>query len=397
MERVEDDVAFGLENRGWPRGGDARPRAGGAREVGLGGLERRRTTTPLGRPAAAARARRRARAAARDPGPRRADGEPRPAGGRARSSPGWPRSRRRGAATIVLVEHRVDVAWPLADSSWRSTPTAGRSTSGARRGPRAIRSRAMRRQGSGCPTTTARHARPAAHAGQRPGRPSSTAQRRPLRLRRGRPVVRDIDFAPGRAERIALVGTERQRQVDARPAARRPAAPRPRGRCCSAAARRASRRPSWRAGPATSSRIRSSSSSAPRRRGGDARARRAGARAAPEALMDRLGLPLEAFGARSPYRCRAASSAGCRWRACSCAARGAGPRRADVRPGPPRPRGTARDPPRAPRATGSACSPRPTTSASSRTSPAGSSGSKAGWIVHVELAEGGLTTAEIVA
>ena len=44
MERVEDDVAFGLESRGWPRDAMRARVPEALAEVGLGGLERRRTT-----------------------------------------------------------------------------------------------------------------------------------------------------------------------------------------------------------------------------------------------------------------------------------------------------------------------------------------------------------------
>ena len=44
MERVEDDVAFGLESRGWPRDAMLARVPEALVEVGLGGLERRRTT-----------------------------------------------------------------------------------------------------------------------------------------------------------------------------------------------------------------------------------------------------------------------------------------------------------------------------------------------------------------
>ena len=96
-------------------------------------------------------------------------------------------------------------------------------------------------------------------------------------------------------------------------------------------------------------------------------------------------------------RCRAVSSGGCRWHRRSSATRRSScstsrrTGRTDAAT-----RHCSRSWPRT-SATGPPCWPRPTTSGSSRTSPAGSSGSKAGAIVHVELAEGGLTTAEIVA
>ena len=85
MERVEDDVAFGLENRGWPSLVMQAPGPGGARRVGSRGLAAAPVETPVGRPAAAARDGRRPGGATRAARARRADGQPRP--GRRRRGP----------------------------------------------------------------------------------------------------------------------------------------------------------------------------------------------------------------------------------------------------------------------------------------------------------------------
>jgi len=113
MERVEDDVAFGLENRGWPRQAmhDRVPVA--LEEVGLGALGRARTTTLSG-----GQQQRLALAGALAPGSRLLVlDEP-----TANLDPGGARAfierlaaLRAAGTTIILVEHRVELAWRLAD------------------------------------------------------------------------------------------------------------------------------------------------------------------------------------------------------------------------------------------------------------------------------------------
>ncbi len=114
MEWVEDDVAFGLEGRAWPRE-EMLPRIPAALvEAGLEGFERRRTALLSGgeqqRLALAG-------AAAPRPGLLVLD-EPTanldPPGAVAFAAR-LAAVREARAATIVLVEHRADLAWPLAD------------------------------------------------------------------------------------------------------------------------------------------------------------------------------------------------------------------------------------------------------------------------------------------
>jgi energy-coupling factor transporter ATP-binding protein EcfA2 len=113
MERVEDDVAFGLERLGLPRDEMQRtvPRALAA--VGLAGLERRRSATLSG-----GEQQRLALAGAVAPAPPiLVLDEPTanldPAGARAFME--RLAALRAGGTTIVLVEHRVELAWQLAD------------------------------------------------------------------------------------------------------------------------------------------------------------------------------------------------------------------------------------------------------------------------------------------
>ena len=152
MERVEDDVAFGLENRGWPRERDARPRAGGARGRRAGRVRATPGAPPLRRGAAAPRAGRRPRPAPGPARPRRADGEPRP-GRRAPRSSSRSLAGARGerSTTIVLIEHHAEDRLAAGRRVLALGSTGARSTSGRRR--RSLtRSRAgCATPGSGCP------------------------------------------------------------------------------------------------------------------------------------------------------------------------------------------------------------------------------------------------------
>ncbi|HEY6056540.1 MAG TPA: ATP-binding cassette domain-containing protein [Candidatus Limnocylindrales bacterium] len=114
MDRVEDDVAFGLENRGWPIAA-MRTRVGEALvEVGLAGFERRRSIRLSG-----GEQQRLALAGVLAPRPRvLVLDEPTANLDPAGTTAFFDRLRgirARRAATIVLVEHRVDLAWPIAD------------------------------------------------------------------------------------------------------------------------------------------------------------------------------------------------------------------------------------------------------------------------------------------
>jgi energy-coupling factor transporter ATP-binding protein EcfA2 len=114
MERVEDDAAFGLESRGWPAEAMRERVPEVLADVGLAGLERRRSTRLSG-----GQQQRLALAGALAPRPGiLVLDEPTanldPDGARAFADR-LAEVRAARAATIVLVEHRVDVAWPLAD------------------------------------------------------------------------------------------------------------------------------------------------------------------------------------------------------------------------------------------------------------------------------------------
>ncbi len=114
MERVEDDVAFGLESRGWERDAMIERVPEALAETGLDGFERRRTTRLSG-----GQQQRLALAGVLAPRPGiLVLDEPTanldPEGARAFADR-LASLRAARAATIVLVEHRVDVAWRLAD------------------------------------------------------------------------------------------------------------------------------------------------------------------------------------------------------------------------------------------------------------------------------------------
>jgi energy-coupling factor transport system ATP-binding protein len=114
MDRVEDDVAFGLENLGWPAAAMRARVPEALALVGLAGFERRRSTTLSGgeqqRLALAGVLAPRPGVLVLDEPTANLD----PPGARAFAAR-LAELRRRRAATIVLVEHRVEIAWPLAD------------------------------------------------------------------------------------------------------------------------------------------------------------------------------------------------------------------------------------------------------------------------------------------
>ncbi|MEZ0240701.1 MAG: ABC transporter ATP-binding protein [Chloroflexota bacterium] len=114
MDRVADDVAFGLENRGWPLGAMRSRVPEALAVVGLSGYEARRSGRLSG-----GEQQRLAIGGVLAPQPGvlvldepTANLDPDGAGALFAHVA---EIKRRGAMTIVLVEHRVELAWPLAD------------------------------------------------------------------------------------------------------------------------------------------------------------------------------------------------------------------------------------------------------------------------------------------
>jgi energy-coupling factor transport system ATP-binding protein len=236
MERVGDDVAFGLENVAWPLGAmRARvPEALGA--VGLAGFEGRRSTRLSG-----GEQQRVALAGVLAPAPGllvldepTAQLDPR---GAAAVFGILAALRERRAATIVLVEHRASLAWPLADvvlalgDDGRPIDVGPPATVLRRSGQALANAGIWLPEAStevvaaGAASTDGRTpgdvAPPPApgDAAPPPGAPGDVAPPPPgggvpvltldevrFGFQRGQPVLRSIDLAVAPGERIALVG-----------------------------------------------------------------------------------------------------------------------------------------------------------------------------------------------
>jgi energy-coupling factor transporter ATP-binding protein EcfA2 len=207
MERVEDDVAFGLENRGWPRPEMLDRVQVALAEVGLGGLGRLRTTTLSG-----GQQQRLALAGALAPHSRllvldepTANLDP----GGARAFVERLAALRAAGTTIVLVEHRVELAWRLADRvlvlgrDGRPTDLGTPSEVVGRSG------RALLDAGIWLPDEVdaalgvkPRAAPPPAVLGE----PLVAARGLEFGYRRGSPVVRDVDVEVAAGDRLTIVG-----------------------------------------------------------------------------------------------------------------------------------------------------------------------------------------------
>jgi energy-coupling factor transporter ATP-binding protein EcfA2 len=218
MERVEDDVAFGLENRGWPRPAMHERVPEALAEMGLGGLERSRSRRLSG-----GQQQRLALAGALAPRPDvlvldepTANLDP---AGAAAFLERLGRLRAEGSTTIVLIEHLVEAAWPMADLILAlddggrpidfGTPEEVERRSAAR----------MRAAGIWLPEAVERRL-PAMEAAPRvrprdgeagadargDARPIIVASGLRFGYDRREPVLRDVELRIDAGERVALVG-----------------------------------------------------------------------------------------------------------------------------------------------------------------------------------------------
>ena len=207
MDRAGDDVAFGLENRAWPLPAmrDRVPTALAA--VGLGSFEHRRGTRLSG-----GEQQRLALAGVEAPGPSvLVLDEPTanldPAGATALFGR-LEALRRERRTTIVLVEHRADLAWPLADLVLALDATGTPIDLGAPEDLLGRSGERLSREGIWLP-------RDLADPGSARGRPSPAAVGAELVRfdgvryaygRGGQPAIRDVTLEIGTGERVALVG-----------------------------------------------------------------------------------------------------------------------------------------------------------------------------------------------
>ena len=209
MDRVEDDVAFGLENRAWPPEAMHRRIPEALAEVGLAGFERRRPNRLSG-----GQQQRLALAGVLAPGPGllvldepTANLDPE---GTAAFFDRLAAVRATRAASIVLVEHRMERAWPLADRVLALGTDGGPIDLGSPDEVVARSGEQLRRAGIWLPASVeaaldrAVGGEPGPPAGeaapQAAGRSIVAAESVDFAYERGRPVLRDVSLAIAEGE-----------------------------------------------------------------------------------------------------------------------------------------------------------------------------------------------------
>jgi energy-coupling factor transporter ATP-binding protein EcfA2 len=211
MERVEDDVAFGLENRAWPRTAMVPRVTEAMAEVGLAAMHRRRSRRLSG-----GQQQRLALSGALAPRPGLlVFDEPTanldPEGARALMA-ALAQLQGERSTTVVLIEHRVELAWPLADMVLALDATGRQIDAGPTADVAARSGSEMAEAGTWLPASLDRgeHQR-------KPGSIRAPAARETdplivtasgLRFGYDRevPVIRDMSLDAFAGERIALVG-----------------------------------------------------------------------------------------------------------------------------------------------------------------------------------------------
>ena len=223
LERVEDDVAFGLENRDWSRDAMLARVPEAIAEAGLAGLERRRSNRLSGgqqqRLVLAGVLAARPAILVLDEPTSNLD----PAGAAALFAR-LAHLRADQSTTIVLIEHRVDAAWPLADVVLALGPDGapidvgapdevlGRS--GERMaaagiwlpGPETARMRSPGREITGSGRPPGPRGQIGRHTPGAAAYPLARAMNVGFAYEEGAPALIDIDLTLSAGERVALVG-----------------------------------------------------------------------------------------------------------------------------------------------------------------------------------------------
>jgi energy-coupling factor transport system ATP-binding protein len=202
MDRVEDDVAFGLENRGWPEPAMRAAVPSAIRDAGLGGLERRRPNTLSG-----GEQQRLALAGTLAPSPAvlvldepTANLDP---AGAAAFLDRVARLRAERRTTVVLIEHRVELAWPLADRLLVLARDGHPIDAGR---PDEVLARSGERLAAAGVWLPSDRRPPVPPAEGSPGPTIIGAESVLYTYDRVRPAVAGIDLAVGAGERVALLG-----------------------------------------------------------------------------------------------------------------------------------------------------------------------------------------------